>query len=302
MNPSPDTGEIAGAVRLWLRLPAIVRAVLTGGIVAAAGTVPWALLATANTKYWSSVPWALIPTILYLWFFWWYVRGGGWPQSTSGFRRTYCRANRVQGEVWGAAILAGVLGLISLVLFQSVMNRLVRLPQQEHLDISRYPPVTVFMWIVMSAIVAGVAEETSFRGYMQKQIEERHGPAIAILVTGALFGFAHFSHPEVGLILMPYYIVVAAVYGALAYFTNSIYPSMVLHAGGNILSTLDLIGRGRSEWQASPGASPLIWKTGVDASFWISVIGLLAVGAGALLAYSGLRRVARSVAGAIAPV
>src|SRR5207237_7477117 len=104
-------------------------------------------------------------------------------------------------------------------------------------------------------VVAGVVEETSFRGYMQGPVERRYGPAIAILLTGILFGLAHFTHPEVGLILMPYYLAVVAVYGALAYLTNSIFPSMVLHAGGNILSTLALFGRSRSQWQ--PPLSPL---------------------------------------------
>ena len=66
----------------------------------------------------------------------------------------------------------------------------------------------------MASIVAGVVEEASFRGYMQGPIERRHGPVVAILVTGSVFGFAHFTHPEVTLILMPYYLAVAAIYGA----------------------------------------------------------------------------------------
>src|SRR5262249_37242649 len=58
-------------------------------------------------------------------------------------------------------------------------------------------------------------------------------------------------HPEVGLVLLPFYLAVAAVYGALAYFTDSTLPSMVLHAGGNMFSAFDLFTRGRSEWQLS---------------------------------------------------
>ena len=85
---------------------------------------------------------------------------------------------------------------------------------------------------------------------------------IAILITGSLFGFAHFAHPEVGVVLLPFYIAVAAVYGALAYFTDSTLPGMVLHAGGNMFSAFDLFTRGRSEWQLSAEAQPLIWETG----------------------------------------
>lgn len=294
--------EANTAIRLWRRLPVIVRAVLTGGIVAAAGTTPWALLVSANTKHWSAVPWAVLPSGFYLWLFWRYVRGKGWPQSTADSRRTCCRANRIPGDVWGAALLAGVLGLVSILLLQRVMSRLVTLPQQQHPDISQFPFVTLLLLLLMGTLVAGVAEEASFRGYMQKPIEQRHGPVIAILITGAFFGFAHFSHPEVTLILMPYYIAVAAVYGALAYFTNSIFPSMVLHAGGNVLSGMDLFARGRSEWQASSTTSSLIWETGTDASFWLSVVALITVGIATVWAYAGLKKVARDATDSAKPI
>ena len=278
---------------LWGRLPIVVRAVLTGGVVATAGTVPWALLVGANIKHWSAVPWAVPPTALYLWLFWRYVQGAGWPRSTAQARRTNCRANRLSDEVWGAALLAGVLGLVALVLFLSVLNRLVSLPAQPTDDLSHVPFLTLATWLLMSAVVAGIAEESSFRGYMQGPIERSHGPVVAILVTGSVFGFAHFTHPEVTLILMPYYLAVAAIYGALAYLTNSILPSVVLHAGGNILSAIGLFAGGRAEWQASSSPAPLIWDTGTDASFWISCVAAVTVGAAAVWAYAALAEVAR---------
>jgi hypothetical protein len=46
---------------------------------------------------------------------------------------------------------------------------------------------------------------------------------------------------------MPYFLAVAAVDGALAYVTDSIFPNMVLHAGGDIWSGLGLLVQGRSE-------------------------------------------------------
>jgi membrane protease YdiL (CAAX protease family) len=205
-----------------------------------------------------------------------------------------CRANTLPHEAWGPALLAGLLGLAGVLLLQGVLSRLVALPQQRDLDVSRYPAVTVLMWVVMSAVVVGVVEETSFRGYLQRPIERRHGPVIAILLTGSLFGFAHFAHPEVGVVLLPFYIAVAAVYGALAYFTDSTLPGMVLHAGGNMFSAFDLFTRGRSEWQLSPEAKPLIWETGPDAAFWGNVAALLIVVVLTVWAYSTLARATRT--------
>ncbi len=280
-------------ILLWSRIPLIVRAVITGLVVAAVGTTPWAVLVSANSKYWSAVPWAVPPTGLYLWFFWRYVQGAGWPRSTAEARRTNCRANRLSEKVWGAALFAGALGLVALVLFLGVVNRLVSLPAPSTNDLSHIPFVTLVSWLLMGSVVAGIAEESSFRGYMQGPIERRHGPVVAILVTGSLFGFTHFTHPEVTLILIPYYLAVAAIYGALAYLTNSILPSVVLHASGNVLDALDLFGRGRAEWQASSSPKPLIWETGTDVSFWISCVAALIAGAAAIWAYARLATVAR---------
>jgi hypothetical protein len=68
---------------------------------------------------------------------------------------------------------------------------------------------------------------------------------------------------------------------------------MVLHAGGNMFSAFDLFTRGRSEWQLSPEAKPLIWDTGPDVAFWGTVAALVTVAALTVWAYSTLARVMR---------
>jgi len=210
------------------------------------------------------------------------------------------RVNPVRDEAWGVAFGAGVLGLMSILLLQGVMGRLVRLPVQRDLDVSRFPAATVLAWVVMSAFVAGIVEETAYRGYLQRPIERRHGPAMAILISGTLFGFAHFSHPEVGLTLLPYYLAVAAVYGSLAYFTDSTLPSMVLHVGGNIFSAFDLFTRGRSEWQLTAAPPRLVWETGADAAFVGNVLAFLAASALTVWAFAALSRATRAAPGSIA--
>jgi membrane protease YdiL (CAAX protease family) len=280
--------------RLWRRLPLVVRAVLIGVAAAAAGTLPWAALVAANTRHLPTLPWAVPLMAIYLWLYWRYlVRGAGWPRSTADTRRMNARANALPPEAWGPALLAGLLGLGSVLLLQGVLSRLVALPQQRDLDVSRYPVVTVLTWVLMSAVVAGVVEETSFRGYLQRPIERRRGPVIAILITGSLFGFAHFSHPEVGVVLLPFYLGVAAVYGALAYFTDSTLPGMVLHAGGNMFSAFNLFTRGQSEWQLSTEAKPLIWETGPDLALWGNVTALLIAAGLTVSAFSSLARTTR---------
>jgi len=286
---------MASAAELWLRVPVLPRAVLVGIAVGAIGTVPWAVLVSLNLKHLSAVPWAVPIMAAYLSLFWLYfVRGFGWPRSTAADRRANARANGLPGDAWVPALFAGMLGLVSVLLLQGVLGRLITLPQQRELDVSQYPVLTVFLWLVMGAAVAGVVEVTSFRGYLQRPIERRHGPVIPIVVAGTLFAFAHFTHPEVGLVLLPYYISAAAVYGALAYLTDSTLPSMFLHAGGNMLSALDLFSRGRSEWQLSTVSTPSVWEAGPDAALIGNVAALLVVVAAAVWAYAGLARAVRA--------
>ena len=53
------------------------------------------------------------------------------------------------------------------MLLLGVVNRLVRLPAQPAQDLSGVPFMTLVVFLPMASIVAGVVEETSFRGYMQ---------------------------------------------------------------------------------------------------------------------------------------
>lgn len=278
----------------WLRIPVLVRAVVIGLTVGLVGTVTWSRLVVANTQYLPSVPWAsaVMAPILVAWWLY-FARGRGRPDGTAHARRLGGRANRVPDDLWGPALGAGALGLLATLLLQGVLARLVTLPQQQDLDPTQYPVITVFAWLVMSAVVSGVVEETAFRGYIQGGIERRHGLATAILVSGGLFGLSHFNHPEVGMALLPFYLAVAAVYGLLAAATNSTYPGIVLHAGGNLFSAFGFFFQGRSEWELTASPPPTIWQGGLDPSFLANVAGLIVVGGAAALAYRGLFKAAR---------
>ncbi|MGH7939039.1 MAG: lysostaphin resistance A-like protein [Chthoniobacterales bacterium] len=167
------------------------------------------------------------------------------------------------------------------------------LPGQSSSETSHVAVFSLFFFLLMSAIVAGVAEEAAYRGYLQGPIERRHGPLVAILLTGLLFGFAHFTHPKVGLSLLPSYLLIAAVYGALAWLTNSIFPSLVLHALGNFLGGLGLLFPHNGVPKPRPALPPSVWQSGVDRSFWLSCLTFLLLAGITIWAYAALARVSR---------
>jgi membrane protease YdiL (CAAX protease family) len=165
------------------------------------------------------------------------------------------------------SLFAGIIGQGAALAFQSVLARLVALPpEQQRTGVPQIPASTMLALVLVGALVAGIAEEAGFRGYMQGMIEQRHGPAVAILVSGIVFGLSHFLHRQVGFGHLPFYLAVSAVYGMLTSLTGSIMPGVVLHAAGNMLDGFLLVLSGQSSWTSAPKA--LVWESGPDKSFW----------------------------------
>jgi membrane protease YdiL (CAAX protease family) len=275
------------------RLPAIIDAVLIGMLILIVGTVPRNVLFAANLRYSSGVPWAIPMIGLYLWFFWRYLAGWGPPETTAVVRRASLRANPLPIRVWAWALLAGTLGIATLVIALRLANRMIKLPDQQPPDLTGIPAMTLFLLLLMSSIFAGVVEEASFRGFMQGPIERRHGPVLAILITGVMFAVAHLDFTPV---LLPYYVAVAAIYGMATYLTDSILPAVVLHTSGNIYSNTDLWWRGRAEWQASRGTSGLIWESGADMAFWMSAVAIIVLAVAMVWSYFMLARSVKNTA------
>jgi membrane protease YdiL (CAAX protease family) len=142
---------------------------------------------------------------------------------------------------------------------------------------------TIIGLFLMGNIVTGLAEETSYRGYMQTPIETKYGLAISVFIVGTIFGLSHFGHSWMSIRYLPIYIIISAIYGILVHTTGSILPGVVLHAMGNTISGIYLKLKG-------PDITPiLIWKTGPDLSFWINLILATTICMLAFAAYSKMK-------------
>ena len=275
----------------------IVSAVMLGVVVLLAGNVPWGGIpglpgfASLNLRFAPAVPWAIVPMSLYLWIYWRFISGAIGPRDSAEWRRSNLRAHSVAGDIWGPAVLAGLLGFGALLALLAVMQRVVNLPDSPPAPTpAGMPFITLFLLLVMASIVAGVTEEAAFRGYMQTPIERRYGVVAAILVNGTMFGLLHFSnHPGDVLTMLPYYIAVAGVYGGLTWAADSILPALVLHAGGDVFSLTRLWTTGRAEWQLTAERAPLVWESGFDTAFAAALVALVLLGGATAWAYRGLR-------------
>lgn len=172
----------------------IARAVIIGIVVVLAGTIPRNIFFVLNLRYFASIPWAAPVTGFYLWFFWKQLK-------SSDERRRLLRANPLPMRVWLWALIAGLLGIVALVLALNIANRFVALPLQPLPNLAAVPKVTVISLLLAAAPIAGLIEEAAFRGYMHGPIEHRCGLPIAILITGTMFALVHLDFTP---ILLPY--------------------------------------------------------------------------------------------------
>jgi membrane protease YdiL (CAAX protease family) len=288
---------MAASRRVWCFVPLPVRAIILGMTAAALGTIPWAWLATENLKHLPSVPWGPVAMAGYLWLYWRYATGHGWPASTAGARRDAARARPVDDSLWGPAIVAGFFGIWCSLAVLHLIGRVVAIPAEPPPDVSHVPALSLMAFALMTGLVAGVVEEVSFRGYMQHPLEKRYGPVVAIVLVGVFFGAAHASHTYWSLALLPYYMAIAAVFGGLAFLTGSIVPSLVLHAGADALDALlSVAGAGSVEMA---GAA----RSGGSAGFGVAlnVVILIGTGIATVWAFRELARAARERDRGVAP-
>jgi membrane protease YdiL (CAAX protease family) len=276
--------------KFWRRLPAIVRALILGLLATGTGQLPWSLLVGANMSIAPAIPWSAAVMIVYLSFWWLYLQGHGWPASTKDARRRDLRGTIPAGPILRWSLISAAAAGLALRALADLARRFSVRPGQDLVPpevLAKYPAATVFILLMMTALVSGTVEEAAFRGYMQSPLERRYGAPAAISLVGAVFSLAHFR-PEAPdmipwLIFIPAYFGGAVAFGALASLSGSILPGLLCHILFNAAGFLYY-------WRA--GIPPSVWDGGFDASFWIRCAALPIFTAAAIVCFRRLASVA----------
>jgi membrane protease YdiL (CAAX protease family) len=259
----------------WAALFALALTILAGGV--------WTALLVANLQSSPVIPWAVAVMAVLLLLMWQYLGGRWWPRSTSAVRRRCLRGRPVAGPVFATALVAGGLSIIALTGLWIVLLRLVKVHGNPLPDFSPYPILTVVLVIGMASLVAATAEEAGFRGYLQSNLESKVGGPLAILITAMVMEPGHGMTQGFAWPTMLFYLLVDIMFGTVAYLTNSILPSVVIHAVGLIVF-FSLI------WPNDP-TRELIEGGRADSWFWIHVAQTIVFGALAVLGFARLARV-----------
>ena len=225
-GPQAERGSILAAVR----------ATVLGFVILMVGGLVSGTLMVANLKLAPTVPVFFPATVLWLWLFWRYVRGDGWPQSTSALRRDLLRAGELSPRAWRWALVAGGLAFAAVMGIAFMTYRFATLPDAAYrapFEVSSFPPWTLVSIFAAVAFTAAVVEEAAFRGYMLSGIQRGYGWVVGISVVTVLFYVAHLSHAYATLAFVPFFLAHGLVLGLLVFYTRSIVPGVILHAASD---------------------------------------------------------------------
>lgn len=262
----------------WGSFFAATRAVFLGFAILMIGGSASGALMFANLTLAPTLPLFLPATGLWLWLFWRYVSGDGWPRSTSDRRRNLLRAPMLSPPEWRWALVAGSLALAAVMGIAFMTYRFAALPDaayQAPFEVASFPPWTLVSIFAAVALTAAVVEEAAFRGYMLSGIQRECGWVGGIGVVTFLFYVAHLSHAYATLAFLPFFLAHGLVLGLLVFYTRSIWPGIILHAV--------------SDFTVLPMQYGVIPSVGAWAFVWQGWLSLLA-GAAAIPAFRQLAK------------
>lgn len=269
---------------------AIIAPFLAGIIafaITAYGQGLWGLLVIANIKFHPEWPWAAPTMAVLLALLLLYLGGFGPPRSNSEMRRRLLRWNAMPLSTFFFALLTGALALAAMGGAWIAMSDLIHLPPNITPSVKGYPLITVISILVMATLAAPLSEEAAFRGYAQGILERAWGWAPAAIVgSSVLFALAHFTQgfflPKLAL-----YFYAGLIFGTIAYLTNSLYASMIVHSMGDYLGFLLL-------WPHDAQWHKLVMEGGSDSLFIPAVAAFVVFLPLSIFAFVRLARMRRS--------
>jgi membrane protease YdiL (CAAX protease family) len=97
------------------------------------------------------------------------------------------------------------------------------------------------LFIVGVLVVAPLAEELLFRGVVLRVLMRRGSPVVAVVGSAALFALAHVLGDPGTAYYVPAFFLLGLVSGWTALQTGRIGPCVLLHAGFNLLATIQVV-------------------------------------------------------------
>src|SRR5258708_4779672 len=222
MHVSAQSQSIGQRVRI------VIRAVIVGLLVGiiAANISPLLLLSLG-------MPVAARAEIVFLALCVWWVSGGGAPSALRAVRAENFRLRSLSAAQWTWGIVAAVSFAATIHAALVLLFRIVPFPAaafHQGYDFS-FIPSRQMQWLacIVSALSAGICEETGFRGYMQTPIEKSSGPIVAITVSSLVFMLLHLTKSWALIGMVPIVFGAGVLLGTMARVSGTLIFGMLGH-------------------------------------------------------------------------
>jgi membrane protease YdiL (CAAX protease family) len=195
----------------------------------------WGALALLNLRFHPEAPWAVVVMAGLLAGLLAYLGRAGWPRSNAAERRRLLRWNRVSAQVFGWAIVSGLLALAALSGGWIALSDVMHIPPGVAPSMHGVPLPTAIAFLIMGSLTAPLTEEAAFRGYAMGLLQRvwRNGAA-AVIGSSVLFAAVHVTQ-GLDLAKLSLYFGAGLIFGSIAYLTDSLYPAMIVHGLGDVI-------------------------------------------------------------------
>jgi membrane protease YdiL (CAAX protease family) len=150
----------------------ISKAILIGFLVSGIGVSAWSLLFSRVAAPWSAIS---MVAVLYVY---WKLFCGKWGRVGAQSRKENFRSQKLTAKVWIWGLAAAACFVVVVQSSFVITFRIFEFPAKrftaDYRILDHMPLWSAWLAIVMGSVVAGICEETGFRGYMQVPIEKKY--------------------------------------------------------------------------------------------------------------------------------
>ena len=269
---------------VWRRALIIVRALIFGLLVGMIAANLWPLF-LLNL----GMPIAALVELVFLAAYVWWASGGGPPGALKAIRADNFRVRPLSAVQWIWGLIAAVTFAATIHAALVLLFRIVPFPAaafHRGYDFS-FIRSHQMQWLacIVSALSAGVCEETGFRGYMQRPIEKSSGPGVAIFISSLAFLLLHLTKDWALIGMVPIVFGAGILLGVLARASGTLLFGIL----GHWLMDIGLFAYWWTQIAGTFSQQPIA-ETGVDTAGCVEVLVFAAVLIVLLIAIGRLKR------------
>ena len=130
-----------------------------------------------------------------------------------------------------AGIIVYLITIFVATFFSAILSLLGYENSSSGTVVSSYPLWLLFVELFVTAVLPGICEEVAHRGMLLNGYKKT-GTKKAIILSGFLFGLMHLNIEQ-----FFFASIIGIFFGFVAFFTDSIFPTMIMHFTNNAMST-----------------------------------------------------------------